>query len=327
MATDWVNLLEKFQVKDLIQPNFQLIDANSGDNVIEVLKLLTSKNIFCVPVRSSKESEYIGFVDIVDLVNFITFLTDMKGFSRHYEDGLRADKIDWFTYLSKELNVLGETTIADIIEESAGNSWLTVKCDEPLSTIMERFSNGVSHHRIPVANNKDIVGIITQSRVINFLSKQLPKVPHIANRTLRDWYTNNESEPVPCINSKEKAVNAFRTMVDKRVSGLAVVNDDGIMIGCISASDIKRSNKRESLFHDLNLPVYEYLLNSSSPDSKENTSLDPICCTLDDTIEQVLQKLSSKHIHRLFIVDKENRPQKVVTLCDILNILQKPNGK
>ena len=44
----------------------------------------------------------------------------------------------------------------------------------------------------------------------------------------------------------------------------------------------------------------------------------PITCNEDTTVIEVIKKLSENHIHRIYIVDKNERPIGIVSMSDII---------
>ena len=55
---------------------------------------------------------------------------------------------------------------------------------------------------------------------------------------------------------------------------------------------------------------------------KQGHKQPPICCTSETTITEVLDLLVNNKIHRIFLVDDEMKPMKVVSLCDVISILE-----
>lgn len=52
-----------------------------------------------------------------------------------------------------------------------------------------------------------------------------------------------------------------------------------------------------------------------------------ITCRKDDTLKEVILKLDSKEIHRIYVVDEEGDLEGVITLRDIISrIVHEPRG-
>jgi CBS domain-containing protein len=47
-----------------------------------------------------------------------------------------------------------------------------------------------------------------------------------------------------------------------------------------------------------------------------------VIARLDSIVGDILLKMYSEHVHRVWIVDDETRPRGLVTLTDLLNVLR-----
>jgi len=111
-------------------------------------------------------------------------------------------------------------------------------------------------------------------------------------------------------------------MIEKGVSGLAVVDDANRIVGVISGSDLKGSLEF-NIFSDLYLPVGVYLEKSTSA-FPSNHSVNPIVCTLDNTLKDVVLTLAKDQVHRVFLKSPEGYPLGVFSLCDVISFLNHP---
>lgn len=156
-----------------------------------------------------------------------------------------------------------------------------------------------------------VLGLVTQSKVLEWLREQrkrddFPK--DVLQLKLRDW-----KSPVICgtdmlwlARQHSTLADAFRTIKRERVTGVAVVNEKGELIGNVSASDIKVIvSSGRSLLDLLAMSMDEFLRLKASimVDLRHPLSRRvPITATADYTMDQVLDNLSEHRIHRLWIV-------------------------
>jgi CBS domain-containing protein len=59
----------------------------------------------------------------------------------------------------------------------------------------------------------------------------------LSNKKLSEWHALSDN--VLFVQESDIAVDAFNMLIEKRVTGLAVVNEVGKLVGSISASDLK----------------------------------------------------------------------------------------
>jgi len=175
-----------------------------------------------------------------------------------------------------------------------------------------------SAHRILVFDEeKKPFGIITQSRVVKCISLLEETIPY-GKQTLREL--NLGFKTVISIQGSQLAWDAFKLMIDQKVSAVAVVDDKGVVVGSLSNSDIKFLGYHVDYFDMLGRSVSNYLdalriydANRTIPPNR-----DPVVCKELTTLRDVINTVCFYRIHRIYIVDDEGKPIGVVSLLDIL---------
>jgi CBS domain-containing protein len=309
----WKKFLGSINLESLLEPKFQLISAKTSDSVLDVLKLLREKKITSVPVWDQDAKKWVGMVDMFDIMTVMVFMSDIKGIL----DAVNHKEVDWYQFVANELKVVTEESIASICDASERNPWCEVSRLKPLNSLMDMFSKNVNIHRVPIVDDGgEVIGLISQSKVINFLYKNVEHFPDSAAVQVKDRFKPGK---VVSIGIEKTAIDGYNLMATERVSGLAVVDGEGKLVACLSASDLKGSMDM-NLFHDLYLPIGMYL-DKGTPEFDRRQSHLPVTCTLSSSIYEVLHKLATNHIHRIFLVDADNRPIGVISLCDIISMM------
>jgi len=309
----WKKFLSQTKTQDLLEPHFKLLFARSDDTVLTTLKLLQENNILSVPVFDEKEKKWLGLVDVFDILTVLVFMSDLKTLI----DIASQKEVDWYQFINNEMKVLQEENVATILNSSERNPWCPVSRLLPLHSLMDMFSKDLNLHRVPIVDDDgNVIGLVTQSKVINFLYKNVDQFPDTAAIKVKDSFVPST---VISIEADKTALDAYRLMVSNKVSGVAVVDKEGKLFGSISASDLKGSLE-SNLFHDLYLPIALYL-EKGTPEFQRNLSQSPVSCTLETNIYELLHKLASNHIHRLFVVDSDRKPIGVYSLCDIISMM------
>lgn len=186
-------------------------------------------------------------------------------------------------------------------------------------------------HRVLVLNSEGkISNLITQSRIVQFVTVMLDNLPK-SSKTLGEL--NLGVSPVLSISESSTAFQAFKLMREKRVSGLAVVDADGKLVGSISASDLKVIGYDIKFWNLLGLTVKDYLKELSGTDHPEFRShlflwaKEPngppvvIKCKKTDSLKLAVKLLNFYRVHRVYIVDDDNRPVSILTLREVLQSL------
>ena len=111
-------------------------------------------------------------------------------------------------------------------------------------------------HRIPVVQSPggDIVNIITQSAVVEQLAKNLGEFPEIAQATLEDLGLASHGT-VYSARADDSLMSALATLTNYNLSAVPVLGLGNVLVGNVSARDIRSLILDSSLFALLKQPV------------------------------------------------------------------------
>jgi CBS domain-containing protein len=102
------------------------------------------------------------------------------------------------------------------------------------------------------------------------------------------------------------------------VSGLGVVDPNNVLIGNLSARDVKAIDKAN---------IYSSMYTSTSAfvqkirSENVNETHPAISCSGTTSLEFVVGRLAANFIHRLYVCSKDFHPQRVISLRDVLAVL------
>jgi CBS domain-containing protein len=145
----------------------------------------------------------------------------------------------------------------------------------------------------------------------------------VADLMTRDLLTVTPTTPLS---------EAIHTLVDRQISGLPVIDTDGKLVGVISESDLMWREK------GLDRPPYIMFLDSiiylQNPAQHERDlhkvlgqtvgevmTPHAISITADTTLPAAARIMHDKKIHRLPVVDADNRPIGIITQSDIVRAI------
>jgi len=304
-------LLASTLVGSIPTPKGNVVIVRSTASPYEGFKILVEHNILSAPVFDEKTQKYSGFLDIRDLVSFVVFVDDdqksdvPQNLHELIMHGCKLFKMDLEgvtpTYLSRR------------------NPFHPVSTTDSLLVVCTELAKGL--HRVPVVDDKgNVVNIISQSSIINFLARHSKELQSQTERTLEELGLG--TKPVVSVKQDTPAIETFRLMDNRKISGVAVIDIDGKFVGNTSASDLKLFMRTLSL-DILNKPTMEFLkvIRQESIDIKSPT----ISCSRRDKLSTAIGKLASTKIHKLFIADDSDgyKPYAVLSLTDILRYLLK----
>jgi len=172
-------------------------------------------------------------------------------------------------------------------------------------------------HRFPIIDCEgNLISIITQSHIVELVAKNRYKLFDFTyNKTIIDL--NLGLKDVISITSDQPTVNAFQTIYNKKILGIAVV-EQGKLIGNISASDVK------SILTDENMTGLSNLYIPCGQFVREVIKITQLfTVSTNFSLLDVFLKFESTKAHRLYIVDDDGRPLGVISLVDALEALRR----
>lgn len=276
----------------LIAPNvLNLVFISSAATINEALRVLFDNGILSAPILDKTTSLVLGSVDVLDIIAYITNVP-----SEQPKENRNAAMKERFQHSVKETLAFSHV-----------NPFLPVDENATLSEIVvEYFSRGI--HRVPLINSAgQMMYQITQMDLIPYLHQNLPALGSLAEQTVAELGLI----PGNVISLFETASlrAAFELISSNCVSGIAIVHLNGKLAGNLSASDFK--GVTEENFVQLETPVSAYIKNQIH-----------ITCHRNTTFGQCLGLFRAHLVHRMYIVDGEEKPIGIITLTDIMKLVR-----
>ncbi len=145
---------------------------------------------------------------------------------------------------------------------------------------------------------------------------------------------NVMNSPVVCISANEGASKAEQRLVDSRITGLPVVEND-CLVGIITRSDFVRipillkaydeyvSERRyeEGMQQEMQDEFTRFRDRLNTLRVRDVMTTDVVTCREDTPVEVVIEKMLNHHVHRVVVVDQD-RPVGVVGSLDLVKLLK-----
>lgn len=306
---DFVLLLCKLRVERLRPKGLgQVITAHRLDTLPTVCQMLNDHNILSIPILNQMDS-FFGFIEQKDII-------------RHVVSVLFPVEDNPWTHIEKFF------TSANMFK----NTFVYEAMQHPVSLISPNHIISQGHslyvaweilakektHRVPIIDSdRRIVDIITQSMLIDFLWQNIEKIGTAAQINVRDIVG---AEDVLTVRDTEKAYVAFRNMIQYKVAGLAVVDQDGKLVNNISLRDFRGAHTDAKSFWRLWSNVIEFKNQMLADYPPPVAITKPLCLDFTGTLYHVVEVMALNHVHRVYIV-QDMVPMKVITQTDVLNTI------
>jgi len=148
---------------------------------------------------------------------------------------------------------------------------------------------------------------MTQSKAVELILEHKDEAARLLKMRLNELFP--ESRQSKFIDSRSTIAEAIVKLHIDGVSGLAVIDNNSVLVGNFSATDLLKLNfadPRQFIEH-LQLPLDKFLADRK-----------PVTLKPSDTLETALELVKSNKIHRLYVTDEKNRPLEVLSLGDLL---------
>lgn len=299
-------LFANIKVEDVPTEKNHVIEIASTETIEEAFSKLVDNYVLSAPVFDVATQQYVGFLDMKDLVSVVVFVADRK-----------EEDHDHIRHLLKNLTTYRYPTDGLTVTYLARrHPFHPVKLGSPLLKACEFLERRI--HRVPLVNDAGkVVKILSQSAVVKLLQTKLAGLGAAAQKTVTELQLGNKN--VMKVTGDTPALEAFRLMESKNLSGLGVVDKNGRLIGNVSSRDVKEFIVTAPAVSSLQMPVAQFL--QKLRQEQIISDVHPtISCFGNSSFLYAVSKVVATRLHHLYVVDSEAtfRPVGVFSLTDII---------
>ncbi|KAF9143597.1 cell separation during budding [Mortierella sp. GBA39] len=307
---DWSML----QVGKLIENQpIVIIDANSS--VEDASEVLLNKGVSSAPIYDSGRKMFVGMFDYSDLMTYILLVL------KKMEVPLEDQTMEMRDLIQKTNH--SQNVPVKLVSDLSGNDpFCTVLAETKLGGVVNDFGTGI--HRVAVMDSHgNMTGVLTQSLTLDYLMRHLSEFPQLQPLMQKGLQQLGlTGVKVLSVTGETQVLEALITMSTNGVSSLAVVNDQGVLLGNISMADVQHIMKdlRTSW---LWLSCFQFvskvrLTRGVETGEDQYPVLD---VNAKSTFGYTLSKLQATKVHRLWIINDTNHVVGVVSLTDVFKVL------
>jgi CBS domain-containing protein len=272
--------------------NQKVVFGQLTDPIYECFSKMMSLKIHTLPIFDPSQKQFVGLLDISDFAPYLLL-----------------------TYGGKYYPFVG-WNCRDLTSLVEYRPFRYINCNETVHDALVKYS-WEKIHSIPICKDEkksEMCGMASQSGFIQWLVDSDPKAlgPEF-NLPLRHFNIGSDKEKrLISVQSDVPLLQVLDTLVHEKVGACAVLDAQGHLIGNISASDLDLVKEEENLKY-LNHPVHTYL--------SAFGLAQPVTCTENDALLEVMKKICSMRIHRVYCMTEERTLQDVITLRDLLHLV------
>ena len=308
--------LKKVSVSSM-QPPKSLYVCDPRDKVRDVVQRLVRYQTLALPVvrENDRHDRCLGFIDMMDIVHHIVEMCREKQLVGQ-----------WFAAIENDAR-FESVRVSDVMGESGRNPFHPVALDATLLDVA-RLMGKHNIHRVPVLDGERIVNVITQSDVVAVLDRaRTTELAELGGLQVQE--VDVGSTDVVTVDIHAKALEAFKMMMAMRVSAVGVTGEGGELVAVCSARDVRElayskhapGQQGKLMFEDIYLSTGELLRKLRKRELSVNMRAPIVACNDHENFSHIIGRLAASRIHRIFVVDKDNRPVRVIALGDVLRLI------
>lgn len=282
---------------DVLPLSFRLVILNTDLLVKKSLNILLQNGIVSAPLWDSHTSSFAGLLTTSDFINVVQY---------YWQNPDALNEIDQFRLSSlreieRAINVLPLETL------SANPSRpLYEACTQMLTT---------RARRIPLVDIDDetgrefVVSVITQYRILKFIAVNVVET-EMLKKTVSEiglgTYGNLQTASMDTT-----VIDVIHMMVKYSISCVPILDEEKHVLNVFEAVDVITIIKG-GIYDDLTLSVGDALSKRAEDFAGIYT------CSEEDRLDSIFDTIRKSRVHRLVVIDDENRLKGVISLSDIL---------
>ncbi|XP_050360527.1 uncharacterized protein LOC126780259 [Nymphalis io] len=288
---------------DLIPTSAKLVVFDTQLLVKKAFFALVYNGVRAAPLWDSQRQRFVGMLTITDFIKILQMYYTSPNVTM---DELEEHRLETWRQVLK-------------------GSVMPLVSIGPDSSLFDAIKMLITNriHRLPVIDpdTGNVLYILTHKRILRFLFlyiNELPKPSYLQCKlrdvrigTLKDIETATEETSI---------IEALRKFVNRRVSALPLIDTEGRLKDIYAKFDVINL-AAEKTYNNLDVSLKK--ANEHRNEWFEGVQK----CNLDETLYEVMERIVRAEVHRLVVVDEEDKVIGIISLSDLLMYLVlRPTG-
>uniref|UniRef100_A0A8C2FXQ0 CBS domain-containing protein n=1 Tax=Cyprinus carpio TaxID=7962 RepID=A0A8C2FXQ0_CYPCA len=282
---------------DAIPTSSKLVIFDTTLQVKKAFFALVANGVRAAPLWDNKLQCFVGMLTITDFINIL---------HRYY----RSPMVQIY-----ELEEHKIETWREVYLQYSLNSLISITPDSSLfEAIYSLLKNKI--HRLPVIDPEsgNVLHILTHKRILKFLhifGSMIPK-PRFLQKRIEEVKIGT-FKSIATVRETETVYDALSIFVERRVSALPVVNEQGTLWYHLHLHEQNLAAQKS--YNNLNMTMQEVI------QSRWCCIEGVLKCYPHETLETIIDRIAEAEVHRLVLVDTEDVVMGIVSLSDLLQAL------
>jgi len=283
---------------DLIPTSAKLVVFDTQLLVKKAFFALVYNGVRAAPLWDSTRQRFVGMLTITDFIRILQM---------YYKSP---------TVEIEELEEHQLQTWRNVLKKDDVKQLVSI---DPEATLFDAIKSLIENkiHRLPVIDPEtgNVLYILTHKRLLRFLFlyiHDLPKPPYF-NSSICDLNIGTYKN-IELAHHSTPIIDALHKFVNRRISALPIVDEEGRLIDIYAKFDVINL-AAEKTYSNLDITLKQ-------ANAHRNEWFEGVhSCKQTDTLFAVMEKIVKAEVHRLVVVDDDNRVFGVISLSDILSYL------
>ncbi|KPJ09020.1 5'-AMP-activated protein kinase subunit gamma-2 [Papilio machaon] len=293
----FVKFFRFHQCYDLIPTSAKLVVFDIQLLAKKAFFALVSNGVRAAPLWDSQKGKFVGMLTITDFIKILQM--------NYMHSGVAMEELENHSLY----------TWRDILKDHDKPLVSITPDDSLFDAIYTIIHNKI--HRLPVIDpaTGDVLYIITHKRILRFLFlyiNELPK-PRYVNSLLRDLDIGT-MDNIETATEDTTIIEALHKFVNRRVSALPVVDNEGRLKDIYAKFDVINLAAKRT-YNNLDVTIKE-------ANKHRNEWFEGVYkCKLDETLYDIMKRIVRAEVHRLVVVDDEDKVIGIISLSDLLSYM------
>jgi CBS domain-containing protein len=297
--------------------------AHQGEPAANVIRTMVEQHFHCIPITAGGDADnanrVVNFITLADVVAVVATEIDKHSqwYGRVVGRGFLREALD---------HELFQCSVLDFVLTKAAplhrrGDVAVVRQSVSMLYAMKQMVHLATQQVILVEDCDNVVSMLSASRVCELLTRFFAETA-VAAQHVSSRFDIMMSSQLHATTPQATLARAFKFMLDKRVSALAVVDSHTHeLVGSLSLSDVATLVDADLFFATAKGTVGEFLAaKSSMPHAVQRP--DVISVTPSDTFGTVLRLIVDYAVHRVWVVDPVRKsPVGIVSVWDVIRFV------
>uniref|UniRef100_A0A3P8S2M2 Protein kinase, AMP-activated, gamma 3a non-catalytic subunit n=1 Tax=Amphiprion percula TaxID=161767 RepID=A0A3P8S2M2_AMPPE len=289
-ATVYMNFMKSHRCYDAIPTSCKLVIFDTTLQVKKAFFALVANGLRAAPLWDSKLQRFVGMLTITDFIN-ILHCYYKSPMVQMYE--LESHKIETWRVHSSVIS--------------------------PPSSLFDAIYSLLRYkiHRLPVIDPEsgNVLHILTHKRILKFLhifGKKVPK-PAFLQKQIQELRIGTFRN-IATVQQTASLYDALSIFVERRVSALPVVDEQGKVVALYSRFDVINLAAQKT-YNNLDMSMQEAV-------RRRTCYVEGVIkCYSDETLETIICRIVTAEVHRLVLVDRSDVVKGIISLSDLLQAM------